>query len=73
VPRSVIPDQACPGGAGSSKGAFELHLEQSDPKSMRTQKDEVGPLERRNHKVPESPFAEQRQEYDLVHDSAVQL
>jgi hypothetical protein len=40
---------------------------------MRTQKDEVGPLERRNHKVPESPFAEQRQEYDLVHDSAVQL
>ncbi len=52
MPHPVVPDKAGAGGTGASEGTAVLHPEQSDPKGLRTQKDEVGSFERRNHKVP---------------------
>lgn len=54
MPHPVVPDKTGARGTSASEGTAVFHPKQSDLEGMRTQKDEVGPFERRNHKVLES-------------------
>ena len=73
MPHPIVPDKAGARGTSPSEGTAVFHPKQSDLEGLRTQKDEVSPLERRNHKVLEGAPSKQRQKHHLVHDLKAEL
>ena len=53
MPHPIVPDKAGARGTSASESTALFHPKQSDSEGVRTQEDEVSPLERRNHKVLE--------------------